>query len=169
MQPTETPGEQTSVAASVPVAPPSRGSLVMEDVFLLTADGDEPMAVPRLALVLDRAGVVVRRPDGAVGATVPWSEVTTVSASGRMHTPEGGTGVVVEAVTASRVHRFLVPTGDSEGLERDVARVSRAMSRRSKGTVGRPSPSRLLVAGLGVLVIAVIALIVLFSTGTVKF
>lgn len=167
MEPSETSGNE-----SLPVggpAPAGRGSLVMEDVFLLTGEGDEPVAVPHLALVLERTGVVVRRPDGGVGATVPWSEVTAVSASGRMHTPEGRLAVVVEAVTPDRTHRFLVPTDDSEGLQRDVARVARSMTRRSKGRGGPPSLSRPLVVGLGVLIVVVVALIVIFATGAVKF
>ena len=155
------------VDAPAPAARP-RGSLVLPDVFLLKSSADGVRAVPHLALVLDPAGLNVLKPDGAPGALVPWNEVRKLTAAGRMRTPSGTPGVVVEAATAARTHRFLVPTDDTEGLQLDVTRAARSLARRSaRRTPASPSPVPVVV--LAVLLAGMIALIVLLIVGTVKF
>jgi hypothetical protein len=146
----------------------SRGSLALSDVFLLTADSNGQVAVPGLALMLDRSGLRVRKPDGTVAAAVPWGEVTELNGAGRMRTPAGSPGVVLEAVTVSRTHRFVVPSADPDRLEGQILRV--AGRRRPAGAAsGARRSSGALLGVLMVLVAAVIVLVVLLALGTVKF
>jgi hypothetical protein len=145
---------------------PSRDALVLGDVFLLTEDMNGQLAVPRLTVVLDSTGLTVLKPDGTAGAVVGWGDLSEVRATGRMRTPTGEPGVVVEAVTAVRTHRFMVPTGDPDGLEREVLR--RATVRGGK-VRRKGGGSRFLVAAVGILLVAIVALIVLVVVGTVKF
>jgi len=98
----------------------SLAPFTVTDVYLLTAESDGRVAVPGLCVVVDTTGLTVRRPDGAVAAVVAWSDVRGLTAHRRMRTPAGSSGVVVEVVTSSRTHHFLVPTDDAEGLERDI-------------------------------------------------
>jgi len=101
---------------------PSGAPFVVSDVYLLTADSNGQVAVPGLSLVIDATGLTVHRPDGVVAAVVAWSDMTELVASRRMRTPAGNPGIVVETTTASRSHRFVVPTDDPDSLERDFTR-----------------------------------------------
>jgi hypothetical protein len=144
---------------------------VLSDVYLLTAESDGDVAVPGLTVVLDGSGLTVRKPDGAVGAVVTWADVSGLVANKRMRTPAGNPGVIIEAATASRTHRFVVPSDNPDGLEYEVMQLA-------TGVPGRPAPapapaparrSAVLTGALVVLAVAIIALGVLLATGTVKF
>jgi hypothetical protein len=152
-------------------APRSDGDpLVLSDVYLFTAVSGGNTAVPGLTVVLDRSGLTVRKPDGGVGAVVAWSEVVGLTASERMRTPAGNRGVIVEAVTASRTHRFLVPSDNPDGLEYELGQLaSSAVADRPTPRSGPKPRSGVLVGALAVLALAIIALGVLLATGTVKF
>ena len=86
------------------------------------------MAVPGLTLVMDGAGMTVRKPDGAVGAALRWEEVSGLAADKRMRTPAGHPGVVLEAFTPAKTHRFVVPSENPAGLEHEVAQLSGALA-----------------------------------------
>jgi hypothetical protein len=140
--------------------------LELSDVYLLTAASAGQDAVPGLRVVLDGEGMTVCRPDGSLAAGMQWPVISRLEARIRMATPEGDPGVVVEAEAQTRTHRFLVPTGDPNGLEREVDELAGAMvasRRRSRRRiVGR------IVSVVSIVAIAVeIALIVLVATGFV--
>jgi hypothetical protein len=146
------------------------GPLVLSDVYLLTAESGGNVAVPGLTIVLDGSGFTVRKPDGDVGAVVAWADVSGLVASQRIRTPAGHPGVIVEAVTASRTHRFVVPSENPDGLEYEVTQLASAV------VTGQPVPasgprgrSGVLTAALVVVALTIIALGVLIATGTVKF
>ncbi len=153
-------------------APPARreGPLVLSDVYLLTAESQGKTAVPGLTVQLDGSGLTVRKPDGTTGAFVAWSDVSGLVADRRMRTPAGSQGVILEAVTTSRTHRFVVPSDNPEGLRYEIAHLADTMVAASTGSRpgGKPR-SGVLVGALAVVIVAVIALVVLVATGTVKF
>jgi hypothetical protein len=155
-------------------APLRSGPLVLSDVYLLTAESDGNVAVPGLTVMLDGSGLTVRKPDGAIAAVVPWAEVSGLTASRRIRTPAGSHGVIVEAVTSFRTHRFVVPSANPDGLEYEIGQLAAAMVSGGKsagpGTrSGRKRRSRVFVGALVVVIVAGIALAVLVATGTVKF
>jgi hypothetical protein len=146
------------------------GPLVLSDVYLLTAESGGDVAVPGLTVVLDGSGLTVRKPDGAVGAVVAWTDVSGLVASKRIRTPAGNPGVIVEAMTASRTHRFVVPSDNPEGLEYEVTQLASAVvAGPSIGTSGTKPRSGVFRMALVVVALAIIALGVLIATGTVKF
>jgi len=149
---------------------PHSGTLVLSDVYLLTAESGGDVAVPGLKIVLDESGLTVRKPDGDIGAVVAWADVSGLVASKRIRTPAGNPGVIVEAVTASRTHRFVVPSDNPDGLEYEVTQLASAVVAPRPVPGSGPKPrSPVLVAALVVAALAVIALGVLLATGTVKF
>ena len=149
------------------VADAGRRVLELSDVYLLTAASAGQDAVPGLRVVLDAVGLTVRKPDGDVAAAVSWVDISRLEARARMWTPTGEPGVVVEAEAEPRTHRFLVPTGDPEGLEREVVDLARALVAPPEQV--RRSFFRRLVPGVALVTIAVeIALIVLLATGSVS-
>jgi len=153
-------------------SPPTRSGdpLVLSDVYLLTAESGGNVAVPGLTVVLDGSGLTVRKPDGDIGAVVAWSDVSGLVASKRIRTPAGSPGVIVEAVTASRTHRFVVPSDNPAGLEYEVTQLATAVVAGQQEAGPGPKPrSGVLTAALVVVALAVIALGVLIATGTVKF
>ncbi len=113
--------------ADAPPAPHGR-LLILSDVYLLTAESGGSVAVPGLTLVMDASGLTVRKPDGAVGAALGWDEVSGLVADKRMRTPAGHPGVVLEAVTAVKTHRFVVPSDNPAGLEYEVAQLAGALA-----------------------------------------
>jgi hypothetical protein len=157
--------------AAEPASPARRdGPLVLSDVYLLTAESQGKTAVPGLTVQLDGSGLTVRKPDGTTGAFVAWSEVSGLVADRRMRTPAGSQGVVLEAVTTSRTHRFVVPSDNPEGLRHEIAQLAGTMVTPS--TVSRPGGtgrSGVLAGALAVVIVAGIALAVLVATGAVKF
>jgi hypothetical protein len=166
--PEMTMNEPESQPASAPAL--SGDSLVLSDVYLLTAESGGNTAVPGLTLVLDGSGLTVRRPDGAIGAVVAWTDALGLTASERMRTPAGSPGVIVQAVTASRTHRFLVPSDNPAGLEYEVTQLAETVTtENSSPPSGSRSRSGVLTGALVVFALAIIALGVLVATGTVKF
>jgi hypothetical protein len=146
------------------------GPLVLSDVYLLTAESDGSIAVPGLTVLLDGSGLTIRKPDGDIGAVVAWAEVSGLVANKRMRTPAGNPGVILEAHTASRTHRFVVPSENPDGLEYEVTQLASAVIAGLPHS--RPGPkqrSPVLNAALIVVALAIIALGVLIATGTVKF
>ena len=87
-----------------------------------------------------------------------------------MRTPAGSQGVVLEAVTTSRTHRFVVPSDNPEGLRYEIAHLADTMVAPSTGALkpGGKRRSGVLVGALAVVIVAFIALAVLVATGTVK-
>jgi hypothetical protein len=92
-----------------------------------------------LALVVDQVGVTVGAPDGAIIAVLAWPDLTALRTTGRTAAPGGQDAVLLEAATATRTHRFLVPTADADGFERTIAAItgvpdpdSRRRSRRRR-------------------------------------
>jgi hypothetical protein len=168
----QVPQMTTNEPESQGAVPPTlyAGPLVLSDVYLLTAESGGNVAVPGLTIVLDGTGFTVRKPDGDVGAVVAWADVSGLVASKRIRTPAGHPGVVVEAVTASRTHRFVVPSENPDGLEYEVTQLASAV------VTGQPVPasgprgrSGVSTAALVVVALTIIALGVLIATGTVKF
>jgi len=152
------------------VVPPAGAEvLVMPDAFLLTEDANGQLAVPSLTVVVDAIGLTVVKPDGVAGAVLAWDDIVDLQVAGRMRTPTGAPGLVLEAVTASRTHRFMVPDDHPDELERRIGAMAAGPGgkrSRRRATSGR---SRTLTLALPILVAAVIALVVLVATGTVKF
>lgn len=154
------------------VSPPALtgGPLVLSDVYLLTAESGGSVAVPGLTVHVDTAALTVRKPDGTVGAVVAWTDVSGLAANKRMRTPAGSPGVIVEAMTASRTHRFVVPSDNPDGLEYELTRLAEAGRSGGGAPLSRgKGRSGLLTGILLVAIVAVIALGVLLATGTVKF
>ena len=150
--------------------PAHRDPLVLSDCYLLTAESGGNVAVPGLTVVLDGSGLTVRKPDGDIGAVVAWANISGLAASERMRTPAGNPGVIVEAVTPARTHRFVVPSDNPEGLEYEVDQLAGAAIAGSPVSApGRKPRSALLVRAYVVLGLLIIALGVLIATGTVKF
>jgi hypothetical protein len=164
-----TMNEPQATVASAPTLPGD--ALVLCDVYLFTAESGGSTAVPGLTLVLDGSGLTVRKPDGALGAVVTWAEVVGLTASKRMRTPAGHRGVIVEAQTPSRTHRFLVPSDNPDGLEYELGQLAGSArgDHPDERRTGPKSRSGVLVGALAVLAVAVIALGVLLAIGTVKF
>ncbi|HYA67683.1 MAG TPA: hypothetical protein VED63_03025 [Acidimicrobiales bacterium] len=158
---------------AVPAAVEARAgaeAVVMPDAFLLTEDANGQLAVPSLTLVVDATGLTVVKPDGLAGAVVAWDDIVDLQAAGRMRTPTGAPGLVLEAVTAARTHRFMVPDDRPDELERRIGAMAVGPGGKRKKRRRTPSePSRTLAVALPILVAVVIALIVLIATGTVKF
>ena len=144
--------------------------LLLSDVYLLTSKDKDQLAVPGLSVMFDASGLTVRKPDGSIGAVVPWDEVTGLEASRRIRTPAGNHGVIVEAVTSSGTHRFVVPSDNPDGLEYEVGLLAEGMvSGADTPSAARTRRSRVLAGALAVVIVAGIALAVLVATGTVKF
>ena len=160
--------EPQSQEASTPLRPGA--PLVLSDVYLLTAESGGNVAVPGLTVVLDGSGLTVRKPDGAIGAVVAWADISGLVASKRIRTPAGHPGVIVEAVTATRTHRFVVPSDNPEGLEYEVTQLASAVVAGPPIATSEPKQrSGVFTMALVVVALAIIALGVLIATGTVKF
>jgi hypothetical protein len=156
------PSDAPEVAAS--------GVLLLSDVYLLTAESDGKIAVPGLSVMVDGSGLTVRKPDGSIAVVLPWAEVSGLGATRRIRTPAGSHGVIVEAVTSSRTHRFVVPSANPDGLEYEIDQLAGALVTGSVSQVsGQKRRSRVLVGAFVVVIVAGIALAVLVATGTVKF
>ena len=123
----ETTEPVASGASGISESEVARRVLELSDVYLLTAASAGHEAVPGLNVVLDGSGMTVRKPDGSVAAGLQWPAISRLDAHARMRTPSGSQGVVVEAVASTRTHRFLVPTGDPGGLEREVSEIAGAL------------------------------------------
>ena len=152
------------------MAPPARrdGPLVLSDVYLLTAESQGNTAVPGLTVQLDESGLTIRKPDGTVGAFVAWTDVSGLVAERRIRTPAGSQGVVLEAMTTSRTHRFVVPSDNPEGLRYEISEFAATMVAPSSAAPGKRRFG-VLAGVLAVVLVAGIALAVLVATGTVKF
>jgi len=149
-----------------PEATPARAeSLDLPGVYLLTAQSDGQSAVPGLGIVLDRRGLTVRKPDGEVSAILEWAQLSSVGTRSRMKTPVGRMGVVLEASSPSKSHRFVIPTDDPDGLEQEIAQLVEAYRSRRAG----PRRSRALLGVVAVILAAGITLAILVAVGTVKF
>jgi len=113
------------MVVSMRASPFESFELTLSDVYLLTTDGGEEVAVPGLGVVIDQQGLTVTKPDGSVGAVVEWSDLKSLRAAERMEVEPGSPpAVVVEAVSNVRAHRFAVPTDDPEGLERVIGELA---------------------------------------------
>ncbi len=145
--------------------PTDQASLELAGVYLLTAESDGQAAVPGLTVALDRSGLTVRKPTGEVSAVLGWAQLSGVSANGRMRTPVGRPGLVLEARTASKAHRFVVPSDDPDALEQEIVRLAAAAPKPRK----RAGASRALAAVVAVIVVAGITLAALVASGAVKF
>ncbi len=156
---------------AAPVAETSEGPHVSESPGSPgeAADQDRQVAVAGMALVLDQLGITVLKPDGSVGAVLPWAEVSRVSTVGPAMNPDGAPALVVEAVTSSRTHRFLVPSRYEDELRAAVAGVA-GMGTESDGTQKRPRGRgrRIALAVLGIVVLAGIALALAVTVGGVR-
>jgi hypothetical protein len=128
---------ENKVEPEAAAPPPRIGPLVLSDVYLLTAESDGSVAVPGLTVMIDASGLTVRKPDGSIGAVVSWTDVSGLGATRRIRTPAGSHGVIVEAVTSSRTHRFVVPSDNPDGLEYEINQVAGAMV-----APGRPGPGQ---------------------------
>jgi hypothetical protein len=122
-----------------PQRPVDRLPLSLRDVFLLTAESDGQQAVGGLALVVDHVGLTVVAPDGSTAKVLAWPELTSLRTNGRATAPGGGDAVLLEAASATRTHRFVVPTGDADDFEFTIAAItgvpdpdSRRRSRRRR-------------------------------------
>jgi len=165
------PTSATEQAPPLPAVGAGR-ALVLSDVLLLTAESGGRVAVPGLSVVMDRAAVTIHKPDGAVGAIVTWEDVSRLGVGGRMPAPLGTRGalvdgVIVEAVTAAKTHRFVVPTEDPDGLEREIAELAAVVVPRRRPS-GR-SRHRFVLVSVLIIVVVGIALGVLAATGAVSF
>jgi hypothetical protein len=141
-------------------------SLDFSGVYLLTAESEGQSAVPGLGIVLDRDGLTVRKPDGEISAVLAWAQLSSVTAGGRMRTPVGRLGLVLEATTVTKSHRFVVPVDDPDALERQIVQLAEAHRSR---TAGGRRLSRVLVGLVAVVVAAGITLAILVAVGAVKF
>jgi hypothetical protein len=118
-----------------------------------------------MALVIDQVGITLLKPDGRVGAVLPWSDLTSVTATGAARTPDGDRALMIEAVAGERSHRFLVATHDPDGLRAVIEEVVGARTQtRSRGR----SKRMLLLVAVAVVVAAGIALALLTTVGGVK-
>ena len=95
--------------------------MTLNDVYLLTNEGEGRLAVEGLSLVIDDRGLTVIAPHGSVAATRSWPELVFLRTLGPATAPAGETAIVLEAADTARVHRFLVPTEDPSRLETLVA------------------------------------------------
>jgi len=96
--------------------------LTLSDVYLLTKDGNEEVAVPGLGVVINQSGLTVSKADGSIVAVVAWQDLQSLRTTDRMQVePDAPPAVVVEAVSSVRAHRFAVPTDDPDGLERVIS------------------------------------------------
>jgi len=130
---------------------------------------DRQVAVPGMALVLDQLGITVLKPDGSVGAVLPWAEVSRVSTVGPTTDPDGAPALVVEAVTSSRTHRFLVPSHYEAELRAAVAGAAGTGAEADGPPERRQGRGRrIALAVLGILVLAGIALALAVTVGGVK-
>jgi hypothetical protein len=121
-----------------------------------------------MALVLDQLGITVLKPDGSVGAVLPWAEVSRVSTVGPATDPDGAPALVVEAVTSSRIHRFLVPSAYEAELRAAVAGVGKTGTESDTAPTRTRRRRRIALAVLGIVVLAGIALALAVTVGGVK-
>lgn len=140
--------------------------LSLQPAYLLT---DDPVrgevAVPGLALSVDDLGVCVIKSDGSLVAVLPWEEMADLSVIGRTITPEGEVGLIIEAASEGRAHRFVVPTNDPDGIEAALSELPKG--RETADRKRHVSPALLAVLFLAVAAAVVVA--VLSSMGTLKF
>jgi hypothetical protein len=119
----------------VPKGPYRSFELTLSDVLLLTSQDGEAVVVPGLGVLVDHLGMTVTKLDGTVVAVLKWGTLQSVRAGGRLGTgasdPAFREAVVVEAVSATRTHRFVVPTNDPDGLEAVVSELKRPEEPRS--------------------------------------
>jgi hypothetical protein len=98
--------------------------LSLPDVYLLTSDSDGQQAVNGLTVVIDHDGLTVLAPHGATAAVLAWSALTILRVAGRTTAPGGEDALLLQASTATRSHRFIVPTTDTAGLEATIAEIT---------------------------------------------
>ena len=169
MQGPEMPPNTVEPQNTAPPAP-REGPLVLADVYLLTAESQGSTAVPGLTVQLDESGLTVRKPDGTTGAFLPWADVSGLVADRRIRTPAGSQGVVLEAVTTTRTHRFVVPSDNPEGLRHEITHLARTMvTPDTSPGPGDKRRSGVLVGVAAVVILAGVTLAVLVATGIVKF
>jgi hypothetical protein len=140
--------------------------LQLADVYLLTNDASGPIAIPGLGLAIDPIAITLIKPNGEVGAVMPWSQVRSLSARERSTTPEGSPALLVEVTDSLKTHRFVVPADDPDGLELALIAFS------SRTTSPRPARSELklrpiLVGAVLVVVAAAVTVLLLASAGAI--
>ncbi len=134
------------------------GQLAYPSTYLLTSDTSGGVAVPGLGLVVDNRGIRVLKPDGALAAELPWETVVEFAATARTETPDGGPAVVVEATTATRTHRFAIPTQDPDRIEVEVAHWAR---QRGTPTADRKISPAMMGVLLSVVALGIVILVLL--------
>jgi hypothetical protein len=172
--------------------PPLAGSqagLTMSDVHLLAGAGsfstaeiggdggsDQPgagagqVAVPGLSLVVDPLGITVLKPDRSVGAVLPWAELSDVSTAGNTIGPDGVPALRVEVVAGARRHRFLVPSVYDGQLQSALAAVApHGSAPEPARNLSHRGGRRLVLAVLGIVVLAGVALALAITVGGLKF
>jgi hypothetical protein len=106
---------------SIPVDPLP---LTLRDVYLLTTDAGQEMAVGSLTVVVDHPGLSVLAPDGRIAAVLTWSDLTVLRTAGPVSAPGGENAVLLVAASRQRSHRFAVPTSDPVALEATIAEIT---------------------------------------------
>lgn len=162
------PSPPENTPASPPNSqPPARDQITLPGVYLLTNDANGPVAIPDLALVVDQLGLTVLKPDGQVGAVLPWDQVRAFKAAERSSTPQGQPALVLEATDTLKAHRFVVPAQDPDALQLALGTLaSRTGPRAATARERRLRP--VLVGALVVLVAAAVAILLLASAGAIK-
>ncbi|MGH9018203.1 MAG: hypothetical protein ACRDY1_10695 [Acidimicrobiales bacterium] len=112
--------------------------MALERAYLLTAQSNGELAVGDLTLVLDDVGLTIVSPHGTTASVLPWADLTGLRTDGPVTAPGGEGAVLLEASSATRIHRFAVPTTDVGAFESTIATVTGAPSRPTT----RPSRRR---------------------------
>jgi hypothetical protein len=138
------------------------GSLAGPDVGVATGGAAGEVVVPGMSLVINAVGLTLLKPGGAVGAVLPWASIEALTTDAWAVSPEGTPAVLIEATTATKAHRFLVPAGDPEELAKVIdevgaARQAPAPARRKRRPVG--------LVALVVLAVVLVVVVLLVAGG----
>jgi hypothetical protein len=155
--------------AGVPPVPPSgtdiETQLRLSGVFLLTEGPDGPTAVPGLTLELTRAGLSIAKMDKTPVWSASWEDVEELATPERSRLPDGSSGVVLTVETSrGRVHRFVLPSQDPDGLEAALETLADQMG---ISPVRRPRHHSPVLAILALLATAAAVTVLLLAAGHV--
>jgi hypothetical protein len=121
-------------------------------------------------LRLDPVNLTVVKPNGQVGAMLPWKEVTSLAVAGNVQMPDGRPAFHLMAETSSSAHRFVVPSEDADAstIEAKLSPFAALCKGGSQGSLSSRRISPLLAGVVLVVAAVVVAVLLLFSAGAIK-
>ncbi|HVA05312.1 MAG TPA: hypothetical protein VNG12_01085 [Acidimicrobiales bacterium] len=152
----------------MPPATESEESWTLPDVYLLTDTKNGRVAVPHLRLELTPGGITLAKENQELAWSAEWAGLSELSTAEHSVLPDGSEGVVLVVVEQSgREHRFVLPTGETDDVERrlrDVAQTHRLLTTRKER-----GPSRSLTVAVVIAFMATLAVLLLSAAHVIHF